>query len=46
MTQGLEDVAGIVEGSTLERIPGDHMSALQSPQFRDKALTFLGLEGN
>jgi len=46
MTQGLEDVAGIVEGSTLERIPGDHMSALQSPQFRDKALAFLGLEGN
>lgn len=46
MTRGLEEVAGSVEGAALERIPGDHMSALQSPQFRGKALAFLGVEGD
>lgn len=43
MTQGLEEVAGLVADSSFERIPGDHMSALASDEFVNKTFSFLGV---
>lgn len=44
MTQGLENLVGLLGDGSLERLPGDHVGLLQSDAFRDRALAFLGVE--
>lgn len=41
MTQGLEDLVGLLPHGSLERLPGDHIGLLHSDAFRDRALEFL-----
>ncbi|WP_029947400.1 alpha/beta fold hydrolase [Leifsonia aquatica] len=41
MTQGLEGLTAIVPDARLVRVPGDHLGALASSEFRAAALTFL-----
>lgn len=41
MSQGVDALAAAVPGSRVVRVPGDHLGALASPEFRDAALAFL-----
>ncbi|QAY58877.1 alpha/beta hydrolase [Microbacterium protaetiae] len=41
MSQGVEALVTAVPGSTLERVPGDHLGALASPEFRAAAVRFV-----
>ena len=41
MTQGLDGLTAVIPDARLVRVPGDHLGALHSPEFREAALTFL-----
>lgn len=41
MTQGIEGLSVAVTDGRIERVPGDHIAALRSPELRDAALRFL-----
>lgn len=41
MTEGIEDLAGLLADGTLRHVPGDHRGALDSPEFRAAAIEFL-----
>lgn len=43
MTQGLENLVGLLGDGSLERLPGDHIGLLHSDAFRDRAFQFLGV---
>ena len=42
MTEGIADLAALVAGAPLQYVPGDHMAALHSSQFRKLATEFIG----
>jgi pimeloyl-ACP methyl ester carboxylesterase len=44
MSQGIEQIAGLVPDARVQRVPGDHLGALASEEFRAAALDFLGLD--
>lgn len=41
MAQGVGALAELVPGSRVTRVPGDHLGALASPEFRDAVVEFL-----
>lgn len=41
MAQGIDALAATVPGSRVERVPGDHLAALHTPEFRAAVLGFL-----
>lgn len=41
MAQGVQVLVDAVPGSRVVRVPGDHVGALASPEFREEALAFL-----
>ncbi|GAA1616700.1 alpha/beta fold hydrolase [Leucobacter chromiireducens] len=41
MTEGIAELAALLRGGTLRRVPGDHRGALDSAEFRAAAIEFL-----
>ena len=41
MSQGVDALVAAVPGSSLVRVPGDHLGALASPEFREAAVGFV-----
>lgn len=41
MAQGIEELVALIDGATLQQVPGDHFAAQASTQFQDAAIRFL-----